>query len=195
MLYETIPRIIVGCVLLVLGWHLYRFGIHAAGFYFGFMIGAAVWGLVLALAEGKVDLPSGDMADLAAGIVMGFIGAYLSFRLYKTLLWSAVIGGCLYLGYATPHFEAIYKLLEMAGFLSTLENSLGNLLPGLIALVLACIAILMHRHIIIIATAGTGAHLIASATPYPILFFPLFLIGIAIQVFTRRGKKSSSSEE
>ena len=185
MLQETIPRVVAGVVLLIMGWQLYRFGIHAVGFYFGFMIGAAVWGLVLALTEGKVNLPHGDAADLAAGVVVGIIGAYLSFRLYTSLLWVAVIGGSLYLAYATPYFDA---LITGTGFLITLRESLGNLLPGGLALVLAAIALLLHRHIIVIATAGTGAHLISSVTPYPILFFPLFLVGIGIQAGIQRGR-------
>ncbi|MFH1740746.1 MAG: DUF4203 domain-containing protein [bacterium] len=192
MWQETIPRVIAGVVLLVLGWQLYRFGIHAIGFYFGFMIGAAVWGLVLALTEGKVDLPQGEAADLAAGIVLGTIGAYLSFRLYTSLLWVAVIGGCLYLGYATPYFN---ELIAQVGFLSKLQESVGNLLPGALALIAAAIVLFLHRHIVIIATAGTGAHLISSVTPYPILFFPLFLVGAAIQIGVQRKRQPSKSEE
>jgi hypothetical protein len=195
MLQETIPRVVVGVLLLFFGWHLYRLGIKAVGFYFGFLIGASVWGLVLTLTEGKVDLPRGQIADLAAGIVMGFIGAYLSFRLYQSLLWTAVIGGCLYLAYATPHFELINSLMAQIGILLPLKEHLGEFLPGTVALILAAVVLLMHRHIVIIATAGTGAHLLSSVTSYPTLFFPLFLIGLAVQAVVWNKGKSRSSEE
>ncbi|HQQ00205.1 MAG TPA: hypothetical protein PLY86_17260 [bacterium] len=195
MLHETIPRVVVGVLLLFFGWHLYRLGIKAVGFYFGFLIGASVWGLVLTLTEGKVDLPRGQIADLAAGVVLGFIGAYLSFRLYQSLLWAAAIGGCLYLAYATPHFELLYNLMGQVGILTTLQERLGEFLPGAIALILAAVVLLMHRHIVMIATAGTGAHLVSSVTPYPILFFPLFLIGLGVQAVVRKKRKSRDSEE
>ena len=195
MWHEALLRVVAGCLLLVLGWQLYRFGIKVVGFYFGFLAGAVVWELVLALTEGKVDLPRGDVANLAAGVVLGIIGAYLSFRLYTAVLWVAVIAGCLYLGYATPYFEALYELIGRTGALPTLQETLGDLLPGAIALILAAIGLLLHRHIIIIATAGTGAHLISSVTPYPIIFFPLLLAGIAVQSGIRRGRTRRKSPE
>ncbi len=192
LLYETIPRIIIGALLLLFGWRLYRLGIRVIGFYFGFIAGAAVWGLVLQFTEGKYGLPQGNTADLCAGIVLGLIAAYLSYRLYTSILWVAVIGGCLYLAYSTEYFEPIYGLIAKTGYLGTLQDALGEFLPGLLALLIAGIVMLLHRHVIIIATAGLGAHLTSSVTPYPILFFPLFLIGCAVQVgFQRKGKQTN----
>lgn len=190
MWHEIILRIAAGTLLLVLGWQLYRFGIKVIGFYLGFLAGATVWELVLALTKGNVELPRGDAANIAAGVVLGLIGAYLSFRLYKSILCVAVIGGCLYLAYATPYFTPLYELIARTGAHGTLQETLGDLLPGALALILAGVALLLHRHIIIIATAGTGAHLISSVTPYPIIFFPLFLIGFFVQVGVRGGRRS-----
>jgi hypothetical protein len=197
MWHEIALRVAVGCLLLVQGWQIYRFGIKVLGFYFGFLAGAVIWELVLALTEGKVDLPRSDAANLAAGVVLGIMGAYLSFRLYTSVLWVAVIGACLYLGYATPYFKPLYELIGWTGALPALQKRLGNLLPGAIALILALVALLLHRHIIIITTAGTGAHLVSSVTPYPILFFPLFLVGIAVQagIRTRSRPKPAEAEE
>ena len=96
--HETLFRVAAGGVLLVLGWQLYRFGIKAIGFYLGFISGAAVWELVLALTEGKVDLPQGDAANLAAGVVLGIIGAMKMF----TAAYVSTRGGP---GYATHFFS------------------------------------------------------------------------------------------
>lgn len=191
---ETAWRIVIGCLLLCVGWRLYRFGIKAMGFYFGFLAGAVVWELVLALTEGKVDLPRGDTANIAAGIVLGIIAAYLSYRLYNSILWTAVIGGCLYLAYATSYLDPIYRLVARTGALPTLEETLGNFLPAVMAMFVALPVILLHRYIVITATAGTGAHLLASVTPYPILFFPFFLVGVGIQAGTRLRRRQKVLE-
>jgi len=190
ILYETIPRLVVGLLLLLFGWRLYKLGVRVIGFYFGFIAGAAVWQLVLQLTEGQFNLPQGEAANLCAGIVLGLIAAYLSFRLYNAILWIAVIGGCLYLGYSTDYFDPIYDLIARTGYLGTLQETLGDFLPGLLALLIAGIVMLLHRHVVILATAGTGAHLVSSVTPYPILFFPLLLVGCAVQIGVQRKGKS-----
>jgi hypothetical protein len=139
--------------------------------------------------------PEHPGTSIIVGIVFGIISLLLAKKVYQILLFLAVLMGCLYLFYADPNQrEYLYKLFEWLGILQPITNTVGELWPAILAILIALVFLYFQKHVVVTLTACIGSYMIADIIA-PILFLPLCFIGILLQLTkTPRSPKKEAEE-
>ncbi len=191
---EFFIRLAVGLGLFAFGWTLFRFGINAVGFCLGALFGFSFFQLLTDLIpklnpEWMKFIPQHPYAPHLFACVLGIVGIFLARRVYMAIAFLGVFSGIIYLLYDTQQREYVEQLFTWLNVLEPIENTLGNLWPAVLALIIAALFIYTQKHIIIALTACIGAYMIATTVNIPILFLPLCFVGILLQQSQKRTKK------
>ncbi|MBN1965966.1 MAG: DUF4203 domain-containing protein [Anaerolineae bacterium] len=156
-----IPLLVIGALLLFVGYWLFRFVIAVQGF----LIGAAVGFVIGASIEGQFGIVS-----LLLVIILGLIGAGLATFLF-------------FLGIFLSGFVAGFALASALTVSSGSDD--GVLLIAIIAgIVGGIIALALHKLFVVIFTAGLGAVLINAGFAFQItliVLLALFGFGVLVQ--------------
>ncbi len=187
VILEKLIMIAVGTGFLIAGYTLYRLGIKAIGAYLGALAGMGLWRIAIEVflyqhLTGENDYKIGL---IISAIVFGIAGAFFAIRFYSFLVFFATFFGGLYIYYTESLGPVNTHYLERTEAFQSLYEHVGDLAPALVILVFAGAMVFFQRHIVILATAATGAYLIATET-YIYLFPALLVVGLVSQFAARR---------
>ena len=200
---EVFIQLAIGLALFAFGWSLFRFGIRAIGFGLGFMAGFSTYELLIEWVP-KINpdfmryLPQHELASVFLGSVLGLVGMFLAKKMYMAVIFIAVFLGCLYILYSPDSQQRglIEDVMIGLNIYGNINNTLGNLWPAVLALIIAGIFLLLQKQVVILLTAAAGSYIIAETIRIPILFLPMIFIGYLIQqTQKKRGRKAKAKQE
>jgi hypothetical protein len=189
---------LIGGILLTFGgWTIYRFGIHAIGFLIGFAIGGGIsLFLFILLVQQKPELEVYlPWVVLAFGLLVGLLNMRIFFKLYYLIVFIAgVIYGAAIKTTFLDQWPPAVQLFQNIGVLG--QSPWVELLAGLL---LGLIAVLLHRHLVILLTVLLGSGLIVVATELNWLFPLLLFLGLFsqfgfMQLFKIKSRNRAKSE-
>lgn len=195
-------QLAIGLGLFAFGWTLFRFGVKVTGFALGFFFGFTLYEFVAAIVP-RIDpgfvrfLPQHPLTSTFVGIVMGIIGVLFSKKAYQVTLFLGALMGSLYILYTDPQQrELIEKLMASIGILEPIVNTVGNIWPAILSVLIALLFLYCQKQIIVILTACTGAYIIADTIDIPIFFVPLCFVGFLLQQtkYPRKVKQEETEE-
>lgn len=184
---ETLIRLALGLALFGFGWNFFKIGLNAIGFGVGFLFGSSVYEILLSIIP-QIDpewlrfFPTHSITPYIVGCVTGVLGVLLSKRLFMVLVFLATLTGLLYLLYADEQQRGLVEsLFTQLGILESLNQTLGNAWPALLAFLISLLVLVVQKQVVIILTACAGSYLIADTINIPIIFLPLCFIGFLLQ--------------
>ena len=195
---EAYIQLAVGLGLFAFGWMLFRFGINAVGFCLGFTFGYSLYELLLKVLPSIApdmakQIPHDQIAIILAGCVTGIIGIFLARKVFTVSIFIGSLAGALYLLYASPHRVYVDKALSLAGVLTPLNHTFGNVWPAVIAILVALLFVYLEKQAIIIVTACIGSYILTAGINVPILFLPLCFIGYLLQTQSKKRFRKHSN--
>ncbi|RJP21613.1 MAG: hypothetical protein C4527_23250 [Candidatus Omnitrophota bacterium] len=197
---EFFIRLAFGLALFAFGWTLFRFGVNAVGFCLGALFGFSFYQLIADLIpklnpEWMKFLPQHPFAPHLFACVLGVIGIFLARRVFLAVAFLGVFSGVIYLLYGTEQRTFVETLFQWAGIMQPIENTLGNLWPAVLALIIAALFIYTQKQLIIALTACIGAYILSTTLDVPVFFLPLCFAGILIQQSQHQSKKTAAPKE
>ena len=169
------PEVLVGIVLLLLGWIVLPLALKLLGLVFGATLGLLLVDLAVLLFP---DFQPTHWAFLLSGLVFALLGMVMAMKVFRLLLFLSGFVAALVLKMRMDEtFDLSARLV--GGFWKEFPSTFWfSLLVALLGGLLLC---LLQRYLIIALTSLAGAALVVGGTTFEKKWLVLTVVGVAFQ--------------
>ena len=181
---QSIFIIVIGILICIAGWQLFRISTKIIGFILGASIGYALAVLALAIIKIPVEPSWQPWIPVLSAILMGFFGIFFIKTVVKSILFIAG------LFFGIVIFSIFTGVVSGTTYPFGIEMIIENISIWTITsgIVFGVLFIFFEKWFVILYTSAVGAYLIILQTQAPIvIFYGLIAIGTVIQFWMSKG--------